>query len=211
GDDGGWSLEAADGSTVSARQVVIAAGPHADEFGGLSRQPLIEVVAETVVLAQVSSAEQQRLAGLPSIIVDDVADHFYVVPPTEYPDGNCYVKLGATRQPRRVLSPEERRQWMTGTGHEADLDSLRGLLLRVLPGFRAESWLTKPCLVPETPTLLPYLEIVEPGLVMAVGTNGYAAKSADAIGAVAAGLVRNGHWTDAELDEDLFRLIDRQQ
>ncbi|HZX55370.1 MAG TPA: FAD-dependent oxidoreductase [Ilumatobacteraceae bacterium] len=209
-DDGGWSLRSADGSTVSARQLLIAAGPHADEFDGLPRRPLIEVVAETVVLAQVSTAEQQRLAGLPSIIVDDVADHFYVVPPTEYPDRNMYVKLGATRQPRRVLSPDERRQWMTGTGHEADLDALRTLMLGVLPGLRVESWMTKPCLVPETPTMLPYLEVIEPGLVMAVGTNGYAAKSADAIGALAAGLVRNGRWTDAELDEDLFKLIDRR-
>jgi glycine/D-amino acid oxidase-like deaminating enzyme len=54
---------------------------------------------------------------------------------------------------------------------------------------------------------LPYLEIVEPGLVMAVGTNGYAAKSADAIGAVAAGLVLNERWTDTELDQEAFTLI----
>ncbi|MGZ6982874.1 MAG: hypothetical protein ACXVH5_11965, partial [Ilumatobacteraceae bacterium] len=68
-------------------------------------------------------------------------------------------------------------------------------------------WLTKPCLIPETPTKLPYLEIVEPGCVMAVGSNGYAAKSADAIGALAAGLVVNGRWTDTGLDERAFALI----
>jgi len=210
-DDGGWWLDNADGSTVMARQVLLAAGPHADELDGLLRRPLIEVVAETVVLAEVGADEQKRLAGLPSIIVDDVADHFYVVPPTEYPDGKMYVKLGATREPRSVLSAEQRRRWMTGTGHQADLDALRRLVLRVLPGLRVESWLTKPCLVPETPTKLPYVEIVEPGLVMAVGTNGYAAKSADAIGALAAGLVRNGRWTDEDLDEDSFRLISVDQ
>ena len=44
---------------------------------------------------------------------------------------------------------------------------------------------------------------------MAVGSNGYAAKSADAIGALAAGLVVNGHWTDPELDEESFKLISR--
>jgi len=46
---------------------------------------------------------------------------------------------------------------------------------------------------------------------MAVGTNGYAAKSADAIGSLAAGLVTNGRWTDAELDQQSFRLISRDQ
>jgi glycine/D-amino acid oxidase-like deaminating enzyme len=64
-------------------------------------------------------------------------------------------------------------------------------------------------MIPDTPTKLPYLEITEPGLVMAVGTNGYAAKSADAIGALAAGLVCNGEWTDKDLDEQSFKLISR--
>ena len=44
---------------------------------------------------------------------------------------------------------------------------------------------------------------------MAVGTNGYAAKSADAIGALAAGLALNGCWTDSELDATAFELISR--
>ena len=211
GRDGAWSLQCADGSTVSARRVVLAAGPHADELNGLSRRPLIDVVAETVVLARVSAEERLHLTDLPSIIVDDVADHFYIVPPTEYPDGETYVKLGATRHAPSVLTPEQRRPWMTGTRHEADLEWLRALLLGVLPGLHAEAWSTKPCLIPDTPTKLPYIEIVEPGLVMAVGTNGYAAKSADAIGSLAAGLVVNGRWTDAELDQESFRLISRDQ
>ena len=188
---GGWLVRTVDGTTIEADQVVVAAGPHADELDGVPR-PFIDVVAETVVLARVSATEQQRLAGLPSIIVDGVDDHLYIVPPTEYPDGNVYVKLGATRHDQWILTPSERRQWMSGRDHEADLDWLRGLMLGVLPDLHAEAWSTKPCLIPDTPTKLPYIEIVEPGLVMAVGTNGYAAKSADAIGALAAGLVVNG-------------------
>jgi glycine/D-amino acid oxidase-like deaminating enzyme len=80
-------------------------------------------------------------------------------------------------------------------------------MLAVLPGLHAESWMTKPCLIPETPTKLPYVEIVDDGCVMAVGGNGYAAKSADAIGALAAGLAVNGAWTDADLDARSFALI----
>jgi sarcosine oxidase len=205
----GWSVHTVDGTTVETDQVVVAAGPHADELDGLPLRPLIDVVAETVVLARVSPGELARLAGLPSLIVDDVSEHFYVVPPTVYPDGQVYVKLGATRHDRRVLGPPDRRRWMTGTEHEADLEWLRSLLLGVLPGLKVDTWSTKPCLIPDTPTKLPYLQIVEPGLVMAVGTNGYAAKSADAIGALAAGLVVNGCWTDTDLDEAAFRLITR--
>lgn len=210
GGGGGWLVRGVDGSAVIAEQLVIATGPHADEMSGLARQPRIDVVAETVVIARVSPAEQSRLEGLPSIIVDDPShDHLYIVPPTGYPDGSVSVKLGATRSERWVLSPAERRQWMTGTAHEADLDRLRSLLLGVLPGLQVEAWATKPCMIPDTPTKLPYLEITDAGLVMAVGGNGYAAKSADAIGAVAAGLVTNGAWTDVDLDEASFRLISR--
>lgn len=205
----GWSVHAVDGSSIEAGHVVIAAGPHADEVAGLPRTPLIDVVAETVVMARISTEEQLRLAGLPSIIVDGPEDHLYIVPPTEYPDGHVYVKLGATRHDQWVLAADERREWMTGTFHAADLDWLHGLLVGALPGLHAEGWSTKPCLIPDTPTKLPYLEIIEPGLVMAVGSNGYAAKSADAIGALAAGLVVNGRWTDPELDEQSFKLISR--
>ncbi len=205
---GGWRVHTTDGVAVEAGQVVIATGPHADELAGLPRRPLVHVLAETVVLARVSGAELRRLTGLPSIIVDDpTRDHLYIVPPTDYPDGHFYVKLGATRRTERVLSPPERRQWMGGSTHQADLEWLRGLLLDVLPGLEADAWLTKPCLIPETPTKLPYVEIVEPGCVMAVGSNGYAAKSADAIGALAVGLVINGTWTDADLGPQSFRLI----
>jgi glycine/D-amino acid oxidase-like deaminating enzyme len=206
---GGWSVHAVDGTTIEAAHVVIAAGPHADEVAGLPRKPLIDVVAETVVMARISTEEQLRLAGLPSIIVDGSEDHLYIVPPTEYPDGHVYVKLGATRHDQWVLGADERREWMTGTFHAADLDWLHGLLVGALPGLHAEGWSTKPCLIPDTPTKLPYLEIIEPGLVMAVGSNGYAAKSADAIGALAAGLVVDGRWTDPELDEQSFKLISR--
>jgi sarcosine oxidase len=167
----GWHVNTVAGSTVLADQVVVAAGPHADEIDGIPR-PQIDVVAETVVLARLSVAEQQRLAGLPSIIVDGVDDHFYMVPPTEYPDGNIYVKLGATRHDHWVLVPSARREWMRGRDHEADLDWLRGLMLGVLPGLQAVAWSTKPCLIPDTPTKLPYLQIVDPGLVLAVGTTG---------------------------------------
>ena len=211
GATGGWRVHSADGTTVEAEQVVIATGPHADEMVGLPRLPLNDVLAETVVLARVSATEQGRLVGLPAIIVDDPAhDHLYVVPPTDYPDGLVYVKLGATRRNPTVLGAQERRRWMAGTEHEADLDWLKELLLDVLPGLQVDAWKTKPCLIPETPTKLPYVEIVERGCVMAVGSNGYAAKSADAIGALAVGLVLNRTWTDPDLDSQSFRLLSDQ-
>lgn len=207
---GGWRVRTVEGASVDAEQVLIAAGPHADEIEGLPARPLLDVRAETVVLARVSRAEQLRLDRLPSIIVDDPArDHLYMVPSTTYPDGHAYLKLGATHRGERLLDPPQRTEWMRSDAHAGDLDWLRRLMLGVLPGLQVEAWSTKPCLIPDTPTKLPYLEVVDEGCVMAVGGNGYAAKSADAIGAIAAGLAINGRWTDAELAESSFALIAR--
>ena len=124
------------------------------------------MVAETVVLARVSPTEQAT-AGRSAVDHRrrSVDDHLYIVPPTEYPDGHVYVKLGATRHDQWIVLVAERAAGVddgaattkpTSTGCAACCSGC-------LPGLHAEAWSTKPCLIPETPTKLPYLEIVEPG------------------------------------------------
>ena len=60
-------------------------------------------------------------------------------------------------------------------------------------------------MITDTPSGLPTVDHLAPGLVVAAGGNGYAAKSADAIGALAASLLLAGEWTDAVLDPAPFR------
>ena len=50
----------------------------------------------------------------------------------------------------------------------------------------------------------PVVAEIEPGLVVAAGGNGYAAKSANALGALAAELTRTGEWLDPELGAEAF-------
>ena len=147
-------------------------------------------------------------AGLPSVLapVDDpVFLDVYLVPPTEYPDGEVRIKMGATRHaPVEMADAASRRAWMRGDDHTADLASLRRLAESLIPGLRADRWETKPCLITDTPTGLPYVDHVADGLVVATGCNGYAAKSGDAIGALAAGLALDAAWTDPVLDAHRF-------
>ncbi len=95
---------------------------------------------------------------------------------------------------------------MAGTDHERWLPELRGLLEDLVPGVRAEAWTTKPCMITDTASGLPPVDHVAPGLVVAAGGNGYAAKSADAIGALAATLLHEGAWTDPVLAPAPFAL-----
>lgn len=215
---GGWTVRTASGPSLVADRVLVAAGPHADEVlaavvgadlgpGGL---PHLAVRGETVVLAELDADERSRLAAMPSVLAR-LRDHptyedLYAVPPTDYPDGTVRLKLGATR--RRYLElpePAAKRAWMRGADHRAEEPELRALLEELVPALRARSWETKPCLITETPSDLPYVQALAPGLVVAVGGNGYAAKSANAIGALAADLLVAGSWVDGELDEAAFR------
>jgi glycine/D-amino acid oxidase-like deaminating enzyme len=167
------------------------------------------VRGETVVLATLDRDEHERLAAIPSVLAR-LRDHptyadLYLVPPTDYPDGTVRLKLGATSEPYLELpTAEARRDWMRGDDHARELAALRGLVKALVPGVRALAWETKPCLITETPSDLPYLDHVAEGLVLAAGGNGYAAKSANAIGALAARLALEGRWTDPALDPARF-------
>jgi sarcosine oxidase len=208
-----WLLRTRGGRSIVAHQVLVAAGPHADEVlaGVVDRDaaPQFVVRGETVVLATVDEPEQQRLGAMPSVLAR--MDHptyadLYVVPPTTYPDGSVRLKLGATRAEHRQLrTPEEKRAWMRGDEHRDELVELRALLEELVPGLRASAWETKPCLITETPSELPYLQHLGSELVIAAGGNGFAAKSANAIGALAADLLVTGQWSDPDLEAAAFR------
>jgi glycine/D-amino acid oxidase-like deaminating enzyme len=169
----------------------------------------LSVRGETVVTAVVDGDEQARLAGLPAVLTP--VDHpafadVYAVPPTAYPDGTVRLKLGATRHaPFRLDDRSARTAWMRGDRHTRELDDLRRLTEALVPGLRALRWETKPCLLTDTLTDLPSIDHLADGLVVAAGCNGYAAKSGDAIGAVAAELLLAGRWVDTVLDGDAFR------
>ncbi|MCX6522602.1 MAG: FAD-dependent oxidoreductase [Actinobacteria bacterium] len=214
-DGRGWHVSLDDGRSMTAERVVLAGGPHTDELVGALRPPPsgvpeLSVRGETVVTAVLDEDELARLEGLPAVL--SPVDHpafadVYAVPPTAYPDGTVRLKLGATRHaPFRLDDREARTAWMRGDRHTRELDDLRRLTEALVPGLRALRWETKPCLLTDTPTDLPYVDHLADGLVIAAGCNGYAAKSGDAIGAVAAELLLTGRWVDTVLEARAFRL-----
>ena len=60
------------------------------------------------------------------------------------------------------------------------------------------------CVVTETKTDRPYIDKVHAQLGVAIGGNGYAAKSSDEIGRIAAALMTDG-WS-SDIPKDVFRL-----
>lgn len=197
----GFRLELSDGTTVLANDVVIATGAYGRR---LSDEPLaVSVRPEATILAEVDPGTAAELA-IPAAI--HLLDHerfedVYVVPPTRYPDDRWYVKLGGSWKGAVPLANERAmNEWMSGVAADAQLDPMRAVLTDLLPTVPFLSFRMKPCLITDSATGLPMVGRVADGRIIARAGNGHAAKSADAIGALAAGLVRNGHWTDPDLD-----------
>jgi sarcosine oxidase len=205
---GGGRVRTAAGLEVDAPLVLIATGAHTDELA-VARGFENRVRPETVILATLDPAEHARLDGLPSVLAhlpDSSFADLYQVPPTTYPDGSVRLKLGATlRDWEPLTTGEARRAWMAGDAHQDHLDELRGLVEGLVPGVRATAWETKPCMITDTPSGLPTVDHLADGIVVAAGGNGYAAKSADAIGALAASLLVAGTWPDEVLAAEAFR------
>lgn len=202
----GFELLTIAGRTHQARNVLVSAGAYTNH---LVPTPLaVALRPEVVVLGEVSEAEAERLADMPSFIhllehpdLDDV----YVNPPIVYPDGKTYIKIGGSHQHAAVLTdPASINEWMSGDVPARSLEMLRDVLTSVLTDVEFLGWQAKPCVISDTPTGLPYIDRLENGVTVAFGGNGHAAKSADAIGAIGAQLALTGEWPDKELAASLF-------
>lgn len=188
--------------------MLLATGPYLNHLA--PDRLAARVMPEAVVVGRVSPEEAGRLSDLPSMIYlpADPYKDVYVVPPTRYPDGNWYVKIGGSIPDAAALETvEETREWMSGSDADDQLVWLQTMLESVLPGVPFASFAAKPCLITDTAHGLPYVDEVEERLFVAVGGNGHAAKSADAIGGLAADLVMAGEWQDDVLDPLAFRAV----
>ena len=202
----GWRVRTTSGS-VDARVVLLTTGPYLETLHSVQLEASVR--PEAVILGRISDVEADRLSDLRSVIylldhpsIDDV----YVCPPVRYPDGRCYVKMGGSQVGARTLrTSEAKRTWMAGTEADAQLPVMTKVITTILPGVEFESFEMKPCLITDTSSGLPFIDRIGEDLFIAAGGNGHAAKSADAIGALAAALTLNdGKWTDTELDRDQF-------
>ena len=178
---------------VRARRVLVATGAWGND---LLPQPVdLNPRAVGVVLAEVDAAEAARLVAMPSIIYrfpgDPALVSIYALPPIRYPDGKIYVKIGGTlREPVRLRGRDELNAWFHGDGNPLENAATEAVLRRMIPGLDARAIRTVACTVTYTAHDRPYVDELEPGLFVAMGGCGAAAKSSDAIGRLAADLLR---------------------
>ena len=206
--EGGHLLHTEGGETIEAATVVLATGSYANAYLLPGGTLPLRVKTEVTILVRLSRDALQAFETMPTLIYDvghpTLAD-FYLVPPTTYPDGHVYLKAGADTVGDETLATREaQNEWMRAGDSERHHQDFRELLGELMPELPLEKTSMKRCLITYTAHGLPYIDELEPGLIVATGGNGRGAKSSDAIGAAAAELAL-GRWSDP-LARERFRV-----
>ena len=84
--------------------------------------------------------------------------------------------------------------WNRGNGHEDHHPSLQRALREVFPSLSVRSTEFKPCLITDTPSHFPYIDMLNERIGVAAGGNGKSAKSSDETGRIAASMIQYGGW-----------------
>lgn len=195
------------GNTIHAGKVLLATGAYTNHL--LGRKLDLRPKAVSVVLAEIGETELERLHRLPTLIWrlenHPVLASIYSAPPTRYPDGKVYFKIGGTlHTPVYIREPQEFIAHFHSSGNAHEVTALREVLLDLLPGLKVESWQSRPCVVTYTAHDYPYIDTIDEGTYIAVGGCGSSAKSSNELGRIAALLAEKGEWA-YDVDAKTFR------
>ena len=208
----GVSIRTRDGNVLRARKALLTAGGYSNTL--LRRKLDLPTKSHTILLAEVSAEEIERLRRMPSIITSfdhPEVESLYMLPPVPYPDGKTYIKLGPGGHDERFLdATEDDREllpWFQSEGDALTAADLKVALHRMLPDLQVLSYRTVPCLITYSAHGNPYIDTLEADrLYVTTAGNGMSAKSSDEIGRVGALLCATGEWR-SELSREDFRAV----
>lgn len=197
----------AEKETLRARQVIVATGAYTNAMQYPGRRLHLWAETWSVLLARVEGEEIAALRAMPCVLYKPAApeEHAYVLPPIRYPDGGWYLKIGWPFSHERLVDLTHLTRWFQAPVPEEMQTHLARLLRALFPDIRFASLHCEPCCTTHTPSGYPYIDFADNHrIIWLVGCNGYAGKSADELGRLAARLVLDGRWTDS-LDPHRFR------
>ncbi len=184
------------GESLRANRVLIATGAYSNANWLIDRELDIKVraamIMETEVPPQTQSAYPATLYAK-----TDGEEEFWglLMPPIRYTDGRTYIK---TMDGYYGAAPLETREqldaWSRGDGHADHYRVLERALREVFPTLEVLSTRFKPCLITDTASHYPYIDMLDDRIGIVAGGNGKAAKSSDEIGRLAAAMMITQDW-----------------
>ncbi|MFQ5702711.1 MAG: NAD(P)/FAD-dependent oxidoreductase [Gemmatimonadales bacterium] len=201
----GVEIQTRSGDTLNANRVLLATGAYANANNLLPRELDMQIRAAMVMLAEVP---QETDFDWPSILYvkTDGAEPFWglLMPPVTYPDGRRYVKtMDDYYGPRSLSSSAELGSWYQSHGHQNHYSVLQRALEEIAPTLQISGTRFVPCLIADSATHYPYIDMISERIGVVAGGNGKGAKSSDEIGRLGAEMIRTGDWPPS-LPEALF-------
>lgn len=207
------SVLLASGERIQAENVLVAAGVYTSVLPLLPEKVSMSLTGAQALLVEISAAAARDLSGMPSMIYEGETEEscFYLLPPIQYPDGSWLIKIGpSTAFDPPLCSLAEVDAWFRRGRLDPDFERLAICFLQeLLPEVNMISRRPLLCVTDITPTQNAYIDLLAPGWGVCTGGNGWAAKSSDKIGNLAAQMMAlPSHWgPDPELPRSWFRAV----
>ena len=189
-------LELRLGQKVRANRVLVATGAYTNATSLLPHKLDMKIRAAMIMESEVAP---EMHASYPTTLYakTDGEEDFWglLMPPITYPDGRSYIKtMDGYYGPAPLEGYKALGDWNRGNGHEDHHPVLQRALHEVFPSLEILSTHFKPCLIADTASHYPYIDMLDDRIGIVVGGNGKAAKSSDEIGRIAAGMIRTQSW-----------------
>jgi len=183
------------GLRLRADRVLVAAGGFTNVSGLLPKKLALTLSGVTVVLVE---APREPRPDIPSVTFvlpgKDGPRVGFAMPPLPYPDGRHYLKCATASSVDTILSDDGLDAWYRGPGVAKDGPEIVALLREVLPGFEPGIVRTLPCMTTYTRSHLPYVDRIDERTFVAAGCNSVGVMTSDAIGRMAASMLRDAAW-----------------
>jgi len=204
-DDDQVLINTQSGDTLRANKVLVATGAYTNASGLLPNKLDVNIRAAMIMESEVAPGTE---AAYPTTLYakTDGEEEFWglLMPPIVYPNGRSYIKtMDGYYGPAPLEGYEVLGNWSRSNGHEDHHEVLRRALREVFPSLDLLSTHFKPCLIMDTASHYPYIDMVDDRIGLVVGGNGKAAKSSDEIGQLAASMIATGSWTSS-MSESVF-------
>jgi len=220
-DKNDFQLLLSNGDKIKSRKVILATGAylnlshHLTPFLPPGEEINLTLTTQNIAYLRIPDKEAERLANMPSIVTTFTrgpVDGTYILPPICYPDGKFYLKLGhfSLEQDKYegvIQTSKEMLEWYRmGKGDRIAVQDLAAFLKNVIRDLDVDEVSGGCCVTSKTESKdAPYIGEVCDGLVVAGGGCGYAAKSCDEIGRIAAVFATGGGW-DSVIPEDIMNI-----
>lgn len=202
--------------------------------GGANVELALDITTTQTVHYVLGPEDIRRLKGMPSIIYKGPDFWCYILPPIEYPDGTVRLKLGGARMAssasrnlssaqtsqellkmelanrEQLKTKDDLVQWYRSGGDPKWSQTMIEIMNELFPGLCPLDILSDACASDKTPSSQAYVGLLREGLCVATGGNGYAAKSSDELGRLAACAVLADHdgWGSCEaLRKEIFQPV----